>query len=202
MSADEVGELSSDDIKTLLQRLRTEIEELRAENERLREENRILRDRLESLESKGRSDGSESEHDRLRKKAEAQRIAKRRRDAARAATRSTVCKRGKRSPRPPFVPDDTIVCDVPVGDLPTNAVPNGYIDRPFYGVSITRCNVLIRRREYISPTQGWTAAKIPAGWSGEFTPDTWVTINTLSMGGMTESKIKELFADHGVKISA
>jgi hypothetical protein len=92
--------------------------------------------------------------------------------------------------------------DVPVGELPADAKPNGFVDRHFYGMRIVRHNVLIRLREYISPTQGRSIAKVPEGWSGEFTPDTHVTINTLSLGGMTEPKIKELFADHGVTISA
>jgi hypothetical protein len=198
-------DLSLDEIKSVLRRLRTELEDLRAENARLAEENRTLRDRLESKSESGgggSSGSGESEHDRLRRKAEAQRAAKLRRAAARAAARPTARNRGKRSPRPAFVADETIVCDVPESELPADAKPNGFVDRHFYGLRIVRHNVLVRLREYISPTQGRIIAKLPEGWSGEFTPDASVTINTLSIGGMTEPKIKELFADHGVRISA
>jgi hypothetical protein len=83
-----------------------------------------------------------------------------------------------------------------------DAAPNGFVDRPFYGVRIVRHNVLVRIHEYISPTQGRSVAKLADGWSGEFTPDTHVTINTLSIGGMTEPKVRARFADHGVSISA
>lgn len=199
-------DLSIDEIKSALRQLRTELEQVRAENARLTEENRTLRERLASKKGSGGGGGhsgsGESEYDRLRKKAEAQREAKRRRAAARAAAKPTTRNRGKRSPRPPFVVDETVVRDVPVDELPADATPNGFIDRHFYGLNIVRHNVLVRLREYISPTQGRSIAKLPMGWSGEFTPDTHVTINTLSMGGMTEPKIKELFADHGVTISA
>ena len=178
---------------------------LRAENERLAEENRTLRDQLAAKAGAGGDGGSGgegSEHDRLRKKAEAQREGKRRRAAARAGAKPKPRKRGKRSPRPPFVADETIVRDVPVDELPADARPNGFVGRHFYGVCIVRRNVLIRLREYLSPTKGRLVAKLPEGWSGEFTPDTRVTICTLNIGGMTEPKIKELFADHGVMISA
>ena len=120
----------------------------------------------------------------------------------RPSAKPTARRRGKRSPRPPFVADETIVRDVPADRLPTDAAPNGFVDRHFYGVKIVRHNVLVRLREYISPTQGRSIAKLPEGWSGEFTPDTHVTLNTLSMGGMTEPNIKEVCADHGVGISA
>lgn len=199
-------DLSIDEIKSALRQLRTELEQVRAENARLTEENRILNERLASKKGSGGGGGhsgsGESEYDRLRKKAEAQREAKRRRAAARAAAKPTARNRGKRSPRPPFVADETVVRDVAVDKLPADATPNGFIDRHFYGLNIVRHNVLVRLHEYISPTQGRSIAKLAAGWSGEFTPDTHVTINTLSMGGMTEPKIKELFADHGVTISA
>lgn len=205
-------ELLVDDEKSIVRRLQTEVERQRAEIERqqaeierLIKENRTLHDELESKAesangSGGRSGGSECE--RLRKKAEAQRDAKRRRAAARAAAKPCLRKRGKRSPRPPFVSDELTERDVPKGERPADATPNGFVDRHFYGVHIMRNNVLVRLHEYVSPTQGRTVAKLPEGWSGEFTPETWVTINTLSVGGMTEPKIQELFADRGVKISA
>lgn len=199
-------DLSTDEIRSALRLRRTELEQLRAENARLTEEVRRLRDRLASTIGSGggggTSGGGQSEHERLREKAEAQRAAKRRRAAARAAAKPTPRNRGKRSPRPPFVADETIVRDVPADELPADARPNGFIDRHFYGVRLVRHNVLFRLHEYISPTQGRTVAKLPDGWSGEFTPDSHVTINTLSTGGMTEPKIKELFADHGVTIAA
>jgi hypothetical protein len=201
------------DIKSALHRFQTEIERQRAEIERQRaeitrltEENRTLRERLASRRRPGggggSSGGNESEYDRLRKKAEAQRAAKRRRAAARAAARPTPRRRGKRNPRPPFIADETIVRDVAESERPADALPNGFVDRRFWGVRIVRHNVLVRLREYRSSTQGRTVAKLPQGWFGEFTPDAHVTINTLSFGGMTEPKIKDLFADHGVKISA
>jgi hypothetical protein len=208
------GELSAGDVKSALRRLETEIERQRVEIERQRveitrltEENRTLRDRLASKQRSGgsggeSSGGGESEYDRLRKKAEVQRAAKRRRAAARAAAKPIPRRRGKRSARLPFVADETIVHDVPVGERSADALPNGFVKRHFLGVSIVRHNVLVRLREYHSPTQGRSVAKLPQGWFGEFTPDTRVMINTLSLGGMTEPKIKELFADHGVKISA
>jgi hypothetical protein len=196
-----VGTDSNDD--DLSNDERRELEELRAENARLAEENRVLREQLASKAGSGRGGVSgQSEHERLRQKAEAQRAAKRRRAAARMATQLTPRRRGKRSSRPPFVPDEVVVHDVAVGGRPSDAAPNGFVDRPFSGVRIVRHNVLVRLHEYISPTQGRTVAKLPDGWSGEFTPDTLVTINTLSIGGVTEPKIKELFADHGVSISA
>jgi Transposase IS66 family len=199
-------DLSIDEIRTLLRRLRAEVERLRAENASLTEENRAQREQLAAMIGSGGSGGGSnsagSEHDRLRRKAQAQREAKRRRAAARAAAKPTARRRGKRSPRPAFVADETIERDVSAGELPADAAPNGFVDRHFYGVRIVRHNVLVRLREYISPTQGRTVAKLAEGWSGEFTPDTKVTINTLSIGGMTEPKIRELFADHGVMISA
>ena len=200
------ADLSVDEIRSALRHLRSELDQVRAENSRLTEENRTLRERLASKQGPGGGGGhsgsGESEYERLRKKAEAQREAKRRRSAARAAAKPTARRRGKRSPRPPFVADETIVRDVPADRLPTDAAPNGFVDRHFYGVKIVRHNVLVRLREYISPTQGRSIAKLPEGWSGEFTPDTHVTLNTLSMGGMTEPNIKEVCADHGVGISA
>ena len=199
------NDLSIDEIKSLLRGQRAELEQLRAEIAHLLEENRTLRDRLAAKTASGGGGGSgsaESEHNRLRKKAEDQRAAKRRRAAARAAAKPTARRRGKRSPRPPFVADETLVREIPAAELPADAKQNGFVDRHFYGVSIIRHNVLVRLREYISPTQGRSIAKLPEGWSGEFTPETNVTINILSIGGMTEPKIKELFADHGVSISA
>ncbi|MEI7895185.1 MAG: hypothetical protein WCI05_18965 [Myxococcales bacterium] len=199
-------DLSTEELKSALRRLRAEVEQLRGELSRLTEENRTLRDSPASLsppaEHAPPPPDRSFEHDRLRKKAEVQRAAKRRRAAARAAAKPTARHRGKRSPRPPFVADETILRDVPAGELPADATPNGFVDRHFYGVSIVRRNVLIRLHEYISPTQGRIVAKLPEGWSGEFTPDAHVTINTLSIGGMTEPKIKELFDDHGVTICA
>jgi hypothetical protein len=199
-------DLSNDEIRSLLRRLRAELEQLRAENAHLREENHALRDRLAAKAGSGGGSGgsgaAESEHDRLRKKAETQRAAKCRRAAARAAAKPTGRHRGKRSPRPPFVADETLVREIPAGELPADAQLNGFVDRHFYGVRIIRHNVLVRLHEYISPTQGRSIAKLPEGWCGEFTPETNVTINILSIGGMTEPKIKELFADHGVSISA
>jgi hypothetical protein len=172
----------------------TELEEVRGENTRLKEENRSLAKRVEA--------GADNDHKRLRKKAEAQREAKRRRAAARAATQPKGRNRGKRKARPPFVADETISLDVASDKLPADAKQNGFVDRHFYGVRIVRHNVLIRLREYVSSTQGRIVAKLPVGWCGEFTPDTRVTVNTLSIGGMTEPKIQQLFADHGVSISA
>ncbi len=199
-------DLSTDEIRSALRLLRAEFEKLCAENVRLTEEVRTLRDRLASKTGSGGGGGGsgsgESEHDRLRRKADAQRAAKRRRAAARAAANPRARRRGKRSLRPPFVADETLERNVLGGELPADATPNGFVGRHFYGVRIVRHNVLIRLHEHISPTQGRTIAKLPEGWSGEFTPDTYVTINTLSIGGMTEPKIKELFADHGVTISA
>ena len=198
-------ELSTDEIKSELHRLRTELEQLRAENKRLTEENAMLGARLASKSGPGgggSSGAGESEHERLRKKAEAQRAAKRRRAGARDAAKSRARRRGKRSPREAFVADETIVREVPPSELPADAKANGLVDRHFYGVRIVRHHVLVRLREYISPTQGRIIAKVPEGWSGEFTPDAHITINTLNIGGMTEPKIKELFADHGVGISA
>lgn len=198
-------ELSTDEIKSELHRLRTELEQLRAENKRLTEENAMLGARLASKSGPGgggSSGAGESEHERLRKKAEAQRAAKRRRAGARDAAKSRARRRGKRSAREAFVADETIVREVPPSELPADAKANGLVDRHFYGVRIVRHNVLVRLREYISPTQGRIIAKLPEGWSGEFTPDAHITINTLNIGGMTEPKIKELFADHGVGICA
>jgi hypothetical protein len=94
-----------------------------------------------------------------------------------------------------------MIRDIDAADLPSDAVPNGFVNRHFYGLRLARHNVLVRRHEYISPTQGRIVADLPEGWSGEFTPDTYVTVNALSLGGMTEPKIKELFADNGVSIS-
>lgn len=198
-------ELSMDEIKSVLRQLRSELELLRAENERLTEENRALRDRLASKSCGGGGGPSgcrDSEYERLRKKAKEQRAAKRRRAAARAHAEPKARCRGRRSRRPPFVADQIIVRDIPEGEISADAKRNGFVNRPFYGVRIVRHNVLVRMREYKSQTHGRAVAKLPEGWSGEFTPDTHVTINTLSMGGMTEPKIKELFADHGVTISA
>ena len=199
------NEGSAAKVESALRELRTEVERLRAEIKRLTEENGNLRARLASG-SEGGGGGSTgaggSEYDRLRKKAQHQRDAKRRRAAARAATKPTARGRGKRGPRQPFVADEVIVRDVPVDELPADARPNGFIDRHFYGVRVGRHNVLVRLREYISPTQGRIVAKLADGWLGEFTPDSRVTLNTLSIGGMTEPKIQELFADHGVTICA
>jgi hypothetical protein len=201
----QADDLSMDELKSVLRRLMAELERERAKNAKLTEEIRALREQPATktdVGGEGASDGKEDEHDRLRKKAEAQREGKRRRAAARAAANPKPRRRGKRSPRPPFVADETIVREVPADELPADAVPNGFVDRHFYGVSILRRNVLIRLREYISPTKGRIVAMLPEGWSGEFTPDAHVTINTLSIGGMTEPKIQELFADYGVTISA
>jgi len=138
----------------------------------------------------------------LRDKAERQRKAKARRKAAQAAAEPKPRGRGKRSKRPAFVADETVVRDVPAAELPADARPNGYVDRCFHGVRLGRHNVRLRLREYISPTQGRIVAKLPPGWTGEFTPELHTAIHSLSIGGMTEPKIKELLADHGVKVSA
>jgi len=45
------------------------------------------------------------------------------------------------------VADETIERDVPAGELPPDAEPNGFVDRHFYGVSIVWQNVLVRLRE-------------------------------------------------------
>jgi hypothetical protein len=200
----------TEQLRSETEQLRSETEQLRSENTRLAEENRTLRERLEPKVGSGGGGGEggsgeverQREHARLRKKAENQRAAKRRRAAARAGATPRPRNRGKRTVRPAFVADETMVCDVPVGEFPSDAKPNGFVERRFYGVSIVRHNVLVRRHEYISPALGRVLAPLPEGWSGEFTPDTRVTINTLSIGGMTEPKIKELFADQGVTISA
>ena len=148
-----IDDLSIDEIKAELCRLRTELEQLRAEYARLTEENRTLRERLAAQKGSGGGGSGESAHERLRKKAEAQREAKRRRAAARAAAEPRERKRGKRTVRPPFVADETVVLDVPANELPADAKPNGFIDRHFYGVHIVRHNVLVRLHEYISPTR-------------------------------------------------
>jgi len=171
-----------------------EVERLRKDNDRLTGRNRRLRHRL--------AESRKSEYERLREKAKKQREAKRRRKAASASAEPKARGRGKRSPRPAFVPDEVIECDVAKADLSADAKPNGFVNRHFYGVKIVRHNVLVRLREYISPTCGRTVANVPPGWRGEFTPDTHVTINTLNIAGMTEPKLKELFADYGVTISA
>jgi len=70
-----VGTDSNDD--DLSNDERRELEELRAENARLAEENRLLREQLASKAGSGRGGVSgQSEHERLRQKAEAQRAAK------------------------------------------------------------------------------------------------------------------------------
>jgi hypothetical protein len=195
---------SADATRALLQQALVEIDRLRAAVAKLEEENRRLRNAAAGAAKGGggSSGGGQSEHERLRQKAEAQRDGKRRRAAARAAARPAVRKRGKRSVRPPFVADATMGIDIPREERTADAVPNGWVDRPFFGVRISRHNVLIRLHEYVSPTVGRSVAKLPEGWVGEYTPDTRVAINTLSIGGMTEPKIRELFADHGVRISA
>lgn len=194
-------------MRTLLIRALTEIEQQRVEIARLAEENRTLRDRLASKPKSGGGSGGtsgqgETEHDRLRQKAQAQRDGKRRRAAARAAASPSPRRRGKRGPRPPFVADETISIEIPARERLADARPNGWVTRRFLGIRIRRHCVLVRMREYLSPTLGRIVATLPDGWSGEFTPDTQVTINTLNIGGMTEPKIRELFADHGVKVSA
>ena len=212
------GELSVEELKVALEQLRAELEQLRAENRRLAEEIGLLRgddaswnDVKDCLRSRllaalalrlPPKKESESECDRLRRRAKEQREAKKRRAAARGAADPRRRGRGKRKPRPPFVADETIEIHVPAAELPADAAPNGFVERHFYGMSIVRHNVLIRLHEYVSPAEGRIIAKLPEGWRGEFTPDTHVTVDTLSMGGMTEPKIKELFADHGVRVSA
>lgn len=177
---------------------------LREENARLVEENRALRKRLGGKGGGGTSGGSDGKptSESLREKAEKQRQGKARRKAARAAAEPAPRGRGKRSKRPAFEADETKVIDVPVEELPADAKPNGYVDRMFYGARLGRHNVRVRLREYISPTAGRIVAKLPPGWTGEFTPELHTVVNSLSIGGMTETKIRELLADHGVKVSA
>jgi hypothetical protein len=192
-------DLSQDEIRALLRELRAEIAQLKEENQQLKEA------LAKATEGGGGGGGSnENPHERLRRRAAAQRDAKRRRAAARAAADKTPRPRGRgrRSRRPRFTADEIVERDVPLGELPEDARPNGFVNRHFYGVRMIRHNVLMRLHEYLSPSQGRTVAKLPEGWSGEFTPDTHVTIQTLNIGGMTEPKIQELFADHGVNISA
>lgn len=195
---------STDDLRSALAHALAELEKLRAENSRLTDVIRALQERASGKKpgGGGSSGGVQSEHERLRKKAEAQRVGKRRRAAARAAAKPTLRERGKRSVRPPFVADEVIEIDIPATARPVDARPNGFVSRGFYGVRIKRHNVLVKLREYISPTEGRLVAKLPEGWSGEYTPDTRVTIMSLNIGGMTEPKIRELFGDHDVKVSA
>ena len=171
---------------------------------RLVEENRALRKRLEGKGGGGTSGGSGggTTPSSLREKAEKQRQGKARRKAARAAAEPKLRGRGKRSKRPACDIDETKLINVPAGELPADAKPNGYVNRMFYGVRLVRHNVRVRLREYISPTEGRVVAKLPLGWKGEFTPELHIVVNTLSVGGMTETKIRELLADHGVKVSA
>jgi hypothetical protein len=183
-----------------LERRNAELEELLAKAlERIKD--------LESRRSGGGGGGSGATSkgptpESLRDKAERQRKGKALRKAARAAAEPKPRGRGKRSKRPAFVADETVVRDVPSTELPADARPNGYVDRCFYGVRLGRHNVKIRLREYISPTQGRIVAKLPPGWAGEFTPELHTAINSLSVGGMTEPKIRELLLDHDVKVSA
>ena len=157
-------ELSIDEIRSALHQLRTVVEELRAENARLTDENNGLRAALASKTGGGGGSGAgENPCDQLRKKAEEHRAGKRRRAAARAATLPLVRKRGKRSPRQPFVAEETLVRDVPASELPADARPNGFIRRHFYGVGIVRHNVVILLREYISATGGRIGLQAPRG---------------------------------------
>jgi hypothetical protein len=137
--------------------------ELRKENARLVEENRALRKRLGGKGGGGTSGGSDGESTAasLREKAEKQRQGKARRKAARAAAEPAPRGRGKRSKRPAFEADETMVIDVPVEELPADAKPNGYVERAFYGARLGRHNVRVRLREYISPTAGRIVAKRP-----------------------------------------
>jgi regulator of replication initiation timing len=185
-------------------RLSTALGEVREKNARLVAENRALRKRVGGKGGGGTSGGSDGKPtvESLREKAEKQRQGKARRKAARAAAELVPRGRGKRSKRPAFEADETTVIDVPVEELPADAKPNGYVDRGFYGVRLSRYNVRVRLREYVSPTQGRIVAKLPPGWTGDFTPELHTTVNSLSIGGMTETKIRELLADHGVKVSA
>lgn len=185
--------------------LQAQVGLLQAQVARLLEENRELHERLATKGGGGGGTGGatkESAVSSLREKAEKQRQGKARRDAARAAAEPRARGRGKRTKRAEFIADETIVRDVPSTELPADAKPNGYVDRYFYGVRLGRHNVRYRLREYISPTQGRFVAKLPEGWSGEFTPALHIVINVLSVGGMTEPKIQELLGDHGVKVSA
>ncbi len=50
---------------------------------------------------------------------------------------------------------------------------------------------------YVSPTAGRIVAKLPPGWTGNFTPELHTVVDSLSIGGMTETKISELLADPG-----
>jgi len=175
---------------------------LRDNNARLSEENRALRKRLEGGGGTSGGSGGGSTPESLREKAEKQRHGKARRKAARAGAQPRLRGRGKRSKRPAFEFDETKLIDVPAEELPADAKPNGYVDRLFYGVRLIRHNVRVRLREYISPTAGRVVAKLPPGWKGDFTPELHTVVNTLSIGGMTEPKIRELLADHGVKVSA
>ena len=177
---------------------------LRIEIARLVAENGALRKRLGGKGGSGTSGGSDGvpTAESLREKAEKQRQGKARRKAARAAAEPAVRGRGKRSTRPAFEADETKVIDVPVEELPADAKPNGYVERMFYGARLSRHNVRVRLREYVSVTKGRIVAKLPPGWTGEFTPELHTVVNSLSIGGMTETKIRELLADHGVKVSS
>ena len=159
--------------------------------------------RIEALENQLAAAARDEPHERLRKKAAAQREGKRRRAAAREAAHGPKTHgRGKRSKREPFVSDETIEREVVAEELPVDAAPNGFVVRHFYGLRLRRHNVSIRLREYISPTEGRIVAKLPRGWAGEFTPETWVNVSRMSAAGLTEPRIQELFSDSGVKISA
>lgn len=134
-----------------IEHLSSVVSTLKAENQQLRDEiNRLKGEQGKPNIKPNRGQGSQSNHDseRERKKPQAH-------------------KKGSKNEYIKI--DRSQVLEVPIEQLPADAVFKGYEDVIVQDIKLSTDNVLFRKQKYYSPSEGKTyLAELPRGYEGQF----------------------------------
>ena len=173
-------------LMNLIEAVSTDLRDAQAENQRLRDEN----NRLKGEQGKPNIKGNTPKPPRSNYSSEPE--------------RRQPQPRRKRSKKDTIKIHREQTLEVDKTDLPEDAEFKGYEEVVVQDVILRADNVRFRKEKYWADSTGKTyLAKLPLGYEGQFGPGLKALTLTLYFGGgMSEPKIRDLYENVGVQISA
>ena len=190
----DIGNIADESIRSIIIRLSNLIEFLSAQNKKLTEENQALRDENNRLK------GEQGKPNIRKQSTEKEDLSS---DKDRKPRGKQENKK-KTSKKPKLTITRTERLDVPLDEMPSDAVFKGFETTVIQDIIITTENIAFEKAKYYSPSLKKTfLADLPGGYQGAYGPNIRILILDLHHNGkMTESAILDFLTNHGVLISA